>query len=143
MSSIREGKGLPRHRVTSLLEDHAGHLWVGIDDGLFVYKEQKFRAVRRRDGTPIGAAIAMIEDRDHNIWRMPSETLPASFEFKISKSERNFLRHKCPRLLPPPPILKMVFGQVWSMAIWRIIAPANWTSSLSRTASLSGCARFL
>ena len=68
MSSIREGKGVPRHSVRPLLEDHAGHLWVGIDDGLFVYKEQKFRAVRRRDGTPIGAAIAMIEDRDHNIW---------------------------------------------------------------------------
>ena len=107
---MREGKGLQRHRVRPLLEDHAGHLGVGIDDGLFVYKEQKFRAVRRRDGTPIGAVIAMIEDRDHNIWARPSETLPGSFEFKISKSERNFLRHKCPRLLPPPPILKMVFG---------------------------------
>ena len=109
VSSIRDGKGLPQHRVTSLLEDHAGYLWVGIDDVLFVYKEQKFRAVRRRDGTPIGAVIAMIEDRDHNLWARPSETLPGSLEFKISKSER-ILRHRCQRLLPPPPILKMVFG---------------------------------
>ena len=36
LSSIRLGGG---QRVTSLLEDHIGQLWVGIDNALYVYEE--------------------------------------------------------------------------------------------------------
>jgi ligand-binding sensor domain-containing protein len=43
VSSIRTGAGLPGHQVTSLLEDHAGDLWVGVDDGLYLFKNGHFR----------------------------------------------------------------------------------------------------
>ena len=42
--------------VTSLFEDHAGRLWVGLDNGLFVYERGRFRPIQRRDGDSIGSS---------------------------------------------------------------------------------------
>ena len=42
-------------RVTSLFEDHAGRLWVGVDDGLFVYERGRVTPVRRPDGGGSGS----------------------------------------------------------------------------------------
>jgi ligand-binding sensor domain-containing protein len=58
----------PGNQVTSLLEDHAGRLWVGIDDRLTIYKDGKFRRIDRPDGKPIGLIVGMTEDAEHNIW---------------------------------------------------------------------------
>jgi ligand-binding sensor domain-containing protein/signal transduction histidine kinase len=76
LESLREGNvtsvgrenGLPGGRVTSLLEDHAGNLWVGVDNGLSVYEGGRFTPIPRRDGTPMGTIIALVEDQDANIW---------------------------------------------------------------------------
>jgi signal transduction histidine kinase/ligand-binding sensor domain-containing protein len=68
LSSLPPTTLLPGKHVTSLLEDHAGRLWVGVDDGLWVYESGRYRRVPGRDGTPIGIIIAMTEDRDNNIW---------------------------------------------------------------------------
>lgn len=89
VSSIRAGKGLPGNQVTSLpslLEDHAGQLWVGIDHTMFIYKDGKFRKINRRDGTPIGAVVGMTEDVDHNIWLEtigPPRTLIRIYDLKV------------------------------------------------------------
>lgn len=52
------GKGLPGNNVTSLLEDHAGRLWVGMDDALWIHERGKnngmFRQIRKADGSGIG-----------------------------------------------------------------------------------------
>jgi ligand-binding sensor domain-containing protein len=78
IDSIRDGHvpsigsvhGLPRQRVTSLFEDHAGGLWFGIDDGLAIFENGKFVNVTSRDGAPLGVMIAMTEDTDGDLWVM-------------------------------------------------------------------------
>jgi len=65
LNSIRLGVG---RSVTSLFEDHAGQLWVGIDNALYVYKEGRFEAVAGAKDGSVGTVVAITEDRDHNIW---------------------------------------------------------------------------
>lgn len=61
--------GLPGRNVTSLWQDHARRLWVGLDNELAVYQGGRFQKVTNRDGSSlIGAVISMTEDRDHDIW---------------------------------------------------------------------------
>ena len=44
VSSIRRSNGLPGTQVTRMLEDHAGNLWMGVDDGLYLFKDGRFRS---------------------------------------------------------------------------------------------------
>ena len=76
VSSISPKNGLPDGRVTSLFEDHAGRLWVGLGDGLFVYERGRFRPIRRRDGGAIGVVLEMTEDVDGCIWALVVRTGP-------------------------------------------------------------------
>jgi len=62
---VRLGAG---QRVTSLFEDRTGQLWVGIDDGLYVYKEGRFEEIAGIKGHAIGPVVALSDDRDGNIW---------------------------------------------------------------------------
>jgi signal transduction histidine kinase/ligand-binding sensor domain-containing protein len=76
----------PGNQVTSLLDDHAGRLWVGIDDRLTIYKDGKFRRIDRPDGKPIGLIVGMTEDVEHNIWAEthgPPRTLFRIQDFKV------------------------------------------------------------
>jgi len=66
------GKGLPGNQVTSLLEDHAGRLWVGMDNTLWIReggkKNGKFRQIKKQDGSAVGMVMGLTEDAEHNIW---------------------------------------------------------------------------
>ena len=64
VTSIR----IPGQRVTSLMRDHTQRLWVGVDNQLTVYERGQFRPIGRPDGRPLGVAIAIAEDRDHDVW---------------------------------------------------------------------------
>jgi len=68
VSSISPKQGLRADLVTSLFEDDAGRLWVGADNGLFVYEHGRFTPVHRPDGGSVGIVLAMTEDIDHNVW---------------------------------------------------------------------------
>ena len=59
---------IPGLRVTSLWQDHAKRLWVGVDNLLMVYENGRFQRIDRRDGSPLGTAVAITEDREQNIW---------------------------------------------------------------------------
>jgi hypothetical protein len=86
VSSIQSGKGLPGDQTTSLLEDHAGRLWVGVDRTMTIYKNGRFRKIDRRDGTPIGLVGGMTEDVDDNIWvetTGPPRTLIRIHDLKV------------------------------------------------------------
>ena len=72
VSSIGPAQGLPGQEVTSLLEDHAGRLWVGVDNRLAIYENHKFFVINKRDGSPLGAVVSMTEDTEGNLW---AETL--------------------------------------------------------------------
>jgi signal transduction histidine kinase/streptogramin lyase len=66
--SSRAGKALQGHQVTSLLEDHAGRLWIGIDNTLSIHQGRTFSSIERPDGSPLGVVIGMTEDTENNIW---------------------------------------------------------------------------
>lgn len=68
VSSIRAGNGLPGNRVTSMLEDRAGNMWVGVDDGLYLLKDGRFRRLREPNHQPLGLVVGIAEDTDGNIW---------------------------------------------------------------------------
>jgi signal transduction histidine kinase/ligand-binding sensor domain-containing protein len=55
-------------QVSSTLEDHQGNIWVGIDDGLFLYKDGRFRRIPEPDHHPLGLVVGIAEDVDGNIW---------------------------------------------------------------------------
>ena len=62
------GRQLPGYQVTSLFEDHAGRLWVGMDQSLWVYERGRFQPVTRPDRRPIGLVTGIIEDADQRMW---------------------------------------------------------------------------
>jgi PAS domain S-box-containing protein len=64
VSSVR----VPGQQVSSLLEDHQGNIWVGVDDGLFIYKDGRFRRIPEPDHHPLGLVVGITEDIDGNIW---------------------------------------------------------------------------
>ena len=68
VSSIRTGDGLPGGQVTSMLEDRAGNMWVGVDDGLYLFKDGRFRRLPEPNHKPLGLVVGMAEDIDGNIW---------------------------------------------------------------------------
>src|SRR5215472_14964964 len=55
-------------QVTSLLEDHAGRIWVGLENSLYVYDRGIFHSVIRPDGRQPGFVVGLAEDHEHNIW---------------------------------------------------------------------------
>ena len=59
---------IPGQRVTSLWQDHAKRLWVGVDNMLTIYDRGRFRKINRLDGSPLGTPVAITEDREQNIW---------------------------------------------------------------------------
>jgi signal transduction histidine kinase/ligand-binding sensor domain-containing protein len=56
------------HQITSLLEDHAGGLWVGIGSTLSIYQGGRLIQIKKKDGKPVGPIAALTEDSEHNIW---------------------------------------------------------------------------
>src|ERR1700691_1873548 len=64
VSSVR----VPGHQVGSLSEDHQGNIWVGVDDGLFIYKGGRFRRIPEPDHHPLGLVVGITEDVDGNVW---------------------------------------------------------------------------
>ncbi len=64
----RPRNGLSGDRITSLFEDHAGRLWVGLDNGLFLYEHGRFTPIHHPDGSLLGIVLAMTEDKDNNVW---------------------------------------------------------------------------
>src|ERR1700678_1337096 len=64
VSSVR----VPGQQVSSLLEDHQGNIWVGVDDGLFIYRDGRFRRIPGPDRHPLGLVLGLTEDVDGNVW---------------------------------------------------------------------------
>jgi PAS domain S-box-containing protein len=59
---------VPGQQVSSLLEDHQGNIWAGVDDGLFIYKAGRFRRIPEPDHRPLGLVLGLTEDADGNVW---------------------------------------------------------------------------
>ena len=85
LSAIRSGQSLPGSNVTTFFEDHAGKLWVGIDNGLWVYANGAFRPVRHRDGTALGIVFAITEDTHHSIWVRAGRNLDRIYDSQLQE----------------------------------------------------------
>jgi signal transduction histidine kinase/ligand-binding sensor domain-containing protein len=59
--------GLAGH-VSTIFEDHAGRLWIGFENGLYVENNGVFHPVLREGGTPLGLVFTITEDADRNVW---------------------------------------------------------------------------
>ncbi len=77
-------KSFPAHhnQVTSLLEDHAGHLWVGMDSSLFIFDGSHFRELKKPNGNLLGLVVGMTEDKDNNVWVEVSGDSRTLFRFR-------------------------------------------------------------
>jgi ligand-binding sensor domain-containing protein/signal transduction histidine kinase len=71
--------------ATSFFEDHAGRLWVGIDNTLSVYEGGKFRPITSKNGSPIGMVYSITEDTANNIWVESSGPLHRIRNFKVDE----------------------------------------------------------
>jgi signal transduction histidine kinase/ligand-binding sensor domain-containing protein len=61
-------KALPGNQVTSLFVDHAGNVWTGMDDKLFVREGGRFLQITKPDGSALGMIKGIAEDSERNIW---------------------------------------------------------------------------
>jgi signal transduction histidine kinase/ligand-binding sensor domain-containing protein len=68
VSLFGPAKRLPRDLATSLFADHAGRLWAGMINRLFVYERGSFREITKPDGSPLGMVMSIAEDSERNIW---------------------------------------------------------------------------
>ncbi len=68
-------EGLSDLFVRALLEDDAGRIWVGTDNGLFRVEQGKLRRVNTTALVPNFAVHAIMEDRDHRVWVGGSQLL--------------------------------------------------------------------
>ncbi len=62
---------LPVRRVTALIEDHAGRLWIGAEQGMAVLANGSFHTITKgKDGSALGMLASFVEDTDQNIWAL-------------------------------------------------------------------------
>jgi ligand-binding sensor domain-containing protein len=59
---------LPGKTTTSILEDHLGQLWLGMDAGLNVMTAGRFRPIHTRDGKPLGVVFALAEGIGNHVY---------------------------------------------------------------------------
>lgn len=66
--SFEPGKELPGDLAAMTFIDHAGRLWAGMNNKLFVYEHGRFREITKADGSDPGLAVGITEDTALNIW---------------------------------------------------------------------------
>jgi signal transduction histidine kinase/ligand-binding sensor domain-containing protein len=66
--SFKPGKELPGTQVATTFIVHAGRLWAGMNEKLFVYEQGRFAEIpiEVREGRSM--AVGITEDTEHNIW---------------------------------------------------------------------------
>src|SRR5262249_35782263 len=101
--------GLPGAQVTSLLEDHNGRLWVGVDNTLSIYEDGEFHRVTMTDGRQVGFVSGIAEDTEHHIWVAVSGTPRILMQIdERTLTAREALRDQLPRRVAADPA-----GGVW------------------------------
>jgi signal transduction histidine kinase/ligand-binding sensor domain-containing protein len=76
VTSFRAGKGLPGQIVAAMTEDRKKRLWVGIDNGLYIFDGKAFTKLRRSSGQPIGSIKSLVTDCDGDVWAISRSPPP-------------------------------------------------------------------
>ena len=94
-----------------MLEDHIGRLWVGVDNGLYLFHEGRFTSIPNADGKPVGLVSGMTEDSNHDIWVQASRI---RFRQLIRISHDKVLEvHTPPEVPPSYSVYSGVDGSLW------------------------------
>ncbi len=101
----------PGLRVTSLSQDHAKRLRVGVDNMLTIYDQGQFRKITRPDGSPLGGVVAITEDGEQNVWVsvVPDRRL---FRIRDLRVKESFVPARLLRVLAADPA-----GGIWAAAV--------------------------
>jgi signal transduction histidine kinase/ligand-binding sensor domain-containing protein len=86
--SVQTVKDLPGIQVTSMIEDHAGRHWVGIDNTLNIYENGRLTKIAGRDGGSTGMILGITEDKDNNLWMLsyrPPRLLLRVFDRRVQE----------------------------------------------------------
>ena len=106
VSSVRA----PGQQVGSLLEDHQGNIWVGVDDGLFIYKDGRFRSIPGPDHHPLGLVLGITEDIDGNIWAECEGDHRKLIRIRDFKVREEFSEPQVPQATPLRQTRRVEFG---------------------------------
>jgi signal transduction histidine kinase/ligand-binding sensor domain-containing protein len=76
LSTVVDDRALPplmpalfgNRAVTSLLEDYAGRIWIGLDNTLNVFEKGNLKPILTPQGAELGAIEIMLEDSEQNVW---------------------------------------------------------------------------
>ena len=89
-----------------MMEDHAGNLWVGVDDGLYLFKDGRFRRLPEPNHQPLGFSGWDLPKTSMGIFGQSARAMHEScFAFAISRWLKSLLRRKFHRATRSRPIL--------------------------------------
>jgi PAS domain S-box-containing protein len=113
ITSIQPPNHLAGRAITSLLEDRAGRLWVGVDEDLSVYERGSFRKIPTLDGSHVGAIRAIAEDVDGSIWATTSDLTGNKYRLLRIQDLRIRDEISPPQLPPANTLAADPHGGVW------------------------------
>ena len=110
ISSIRIRDGLPGNQVASMLEDRGGNMWVGVDDGLYLFRNGRSAACNEQISRRLGLSSGSRRTSKETFGQSASASRRSLCVSVISKSAKISLRRRVPTGLPSRRIHREEFG---------------------------------
>jgi len=95
--------------ATSLLQDHAQRLWIGLDKTLNVFENGTLKPISSPSGGPLGIVQFIAEDSAHDVWAVTAEANPQIFRIR-DLAVKEQIRKDGPR---PSAIAPDPSGGIW------------------------------
>lgn len=67
----QQDNGFPAHNAYYMLQDKAGYIWIGTENGLTRFNGYEFKLFTTRDGLPDNEILEMMEDDSGRLWFLP------------------------------------------------------------------------
>lgn len=81
--------GLPANKIKSIAEDREGHILLGtVDEGLQVFKGEKFTALSKANGLVNSQVYSICEDAEHNVWLGTNEGISIYNPHEITNDKK-------------------------------------------------------
>ncbi len=98
--------------VTSLLEDHAGRLWIGLNRTLNLFENGALKPITTSDGSDIGPIEFIAEDSSNDVWAIRAAAMSQIFRIRdgVVKEQPDRTRFGVPTALAADPVTGMWFG---------------------------------
>lgn len=109
LSSIPKDK-LPGKTTTSIMEDHNGRLWLGMDSDLYTIEGGHFHAIRTPDGKSLGVVFGLVQGVDNHTYAVVTgnpQRVFDIFDMKVLRSD------PLPSILSGSPFAPHPSGGIW------------------------------